>query len=69
MRLEVISTVERRRQWSAAEKVRILNEVSQPGANVSAVAGAHGICRSLIYLWPQAGPERRHPRSGGEPPG
>ena len=61
MRLEVISTVERRRHWSAAEKVRILNEASQPGANVSAVAGAHGICRSLIYLW------RRQIRDGAIP--
>ena len=48
---EIISTVERRRRWSIEAKARILEEALAPGASVSAVAGRHGVCRSLLYSW------------------
>ena len=35
---EIISRVERRRKWTAEQKVKILTEVLKPGATVSAVA-------------------------------
>jgi transposase len=47
----VISTVERRRRWSAEDKARILEEASRPGANLAAIADDHGVCRSLLYRW------------------
>jgi transposase len=51
MRATVISTVERRRRWSAEAKARILEEALRPGANLAAIADDHGICRSLLYRW------------------
>ena len=48
---EVISTVERRRRWPTAEKLRIMSESLEPGATVAAVADRNGVCRSQIYTW------------------
>ena len=48
---EVISRVERRRQWPTSEKLRILSEALEPGATVTAVADRNGVCRSQIYAW------------------
>jgi transposase len=51
MAAEIISTVERRRQWPAEEKLRIMSEALAPGATIAAVAGRHGVCRSQLYAW------------------
>jgi transposase len=48
---EIISRVERRRKWTPEQKVKILTEVLQPGATVSAIAGRNGISRSQLYTW------------------
>jgi len=48
---EIISRVERRRKWSAEEKIKILTEALEPGATVSAVADRNGISRSQLYAW------------------
>ena len=37
MGLEIISGVERRRRWSAADKLRIVAEADEPGAKVAEV--------------------------------
>ncbi len=50
-RVEVITGVERRRRWSVAEKLRLVEEASRLGGSVSAVAQRHGICRSLLFTW------------------
>jgi transposase len=51
MAAEIISTVERRRHWSAEEKLRIMSEALEPGATVAAVANRNGVCRSQLYTW------------------
>ena len=51
MSSEIISTVERRRSWSAEQKLRIMSEALEPGATVTAVAGRNGVCRSQLYAW------------------
>jgi transposase len=48
---EVISTVERRRHWPTAEKLRILSEALASGATIARVADRNGVCRSQIYAW------------------
>lgn len=48
---EIISRVERRRKWTAEQKVKILTEVLKPGTTVSAVADRNGISRSQLYAW------------------
>ena len=39
------------RQWSVAEKRRIVAETNQPGANKAAVARRHSISDSQLYSW------------------
>jgi transposase len=51
MSSEIISTVERRRSWSADQKLRIMSEALEPGATVTAVAERNGVCRSQLYAW------------------
>jgi transposase len=41
--IEIITGRERRRRWSVADKLRILAECREPGAQISAVAARHGI--------------------------
>ena len=36
--MEIITGVERRRRWSAAEKSRIVAETEQPGAGIAKIA-------------------------------
>lgn len=49
--IEVITSVERLRRWSAAEKERLVAALLEPGAIVSEVARAAGIHRSQLYGW------------------
>src|SRR5919205_4120431 len=50
-RVEVITSVQRRRRWSAAEKVRLVEEAMQPNSSVSFVARRYGISPSLLFSW------------------
>jgi transposase len=50
-RVEVITSVQRRRRWSTAEKVRMVEEAMQPGLSVSYVARRHGVAPSLLFAW------------------
>src|SRR4051794_26462085 len=50
-RVEVITSVQRRRRWSAAEKVRLVEEALQPGMSVSFVARRAGIAPSQLFAW------------------
>ena len=50
-RIEVITSVERRRRWSAAEKARLLAAIGEPGAVASEIARDAGVDVSLLYRW------------------
>jgi transposase len=50
-RIEVITSVERRRRWSAAEKVRRVAAINEPGAVASEIARDAGMDASLLYRW------------------
>src|SRR5919107_5032784 len=52
--MEIITGVERRRQWRDEEKLRILAELDEPGVKFSAVARRHDISRSLLCRWRDA---------------
>jgi transposase len=54
----VLSGPERRRRWSAAEKVRIVEESLAPGSRVTEVARRHDVHPNLLHLW------RRQARTG-----
>jgi transposase len=49
--VEVITSVQRRRRWSAAEKERLVAASLEPDSGVSAVARAAGIHPSQLYAW------------------
>jgi transposase len=51
MAAEIISRVERRRRWTAEDKLRIMSEALEPGAVLAAVADRNGVCRSQLYTW------------------
>jgi len=51
--VEVITSVQRRRRWSRAEKERIVAAALEPGAIASAVAREAGIHASQLYRWRQ----------------
>lgn len=42
---------ERRRRWSAAEKVSMVRETYEPGMTVSLVARGHGINPNQLFHW------------------
>ncbi len=50
-RVEVITSVQRRRRWSTEEKVRIVEETYLPGNSVSIVARRHGIAGNQLFTW------------------
>src|ERR1700737_2602079 len=72
--IEVITSVQRRRRWSAAEKERLVAGALEPGASVSAVARAAGIHPSQLYGWrrqlcprPQLAPQFAAVRVAADP--
>ena len=50
-RIEIITGTERRRRWTADEKLRIVEETLEAGESVSAVARRHGVAPNLLYRW------------------
>ena len=50
-KIEVVTTVQRRRRWSVTEKLEILAEAEQPGMSMSYVARKHGIAATQIFKW------------------
>ena len=50
-RVEVITSVQRRRRWSAEEKAAIVQETYAPGMPVSLVARRHGIAPNQLFTW------------------
>jgi len=48
---EALAGPERRRRWSAVEKVAIVAETYEPGMTVSLVARRHGIAPNQLFTW------------------
>lgn len=51
--VEVITSVERRRRWSVADKERVVAAALEPGAVASEVARAAGVHPSQLFRWRQ----------------
>ncbi len=58
-RVEIFSGRERRRFWSDAQKLAILDEIVSSGLGVAAVARRHEVSPQQVYGW------RRHFRRNG----
>jgi transposase len=50
-KVEVITSVQRRRRWSAAEEVGMVEEIYAPGASVSLVARRHRVNPNQFFSW------------------
>jgi len=48
-RVEVLGPVQRQRQYSVDEKLRVLEEAAVPGMTISFVARRHGLSPSLPF--------------------
>ena len=57
--VEIITGRERRRRYTAEEKVRLVEETAKLGMTVSAVARLHGVSPSVLFGW------RRRMAEGG----
>jgi transposase len=62
-RVEIITSIHRRRRYTTEEKVRLVEQSMQPGMTVSAVALLHGVSPSLLFQW------RRRMAKGGHEAG
>ena len=52
-RIEIITGRERRRRYTAEQKLALVEQTLQPGMTVSAVARLHGVSPSLLFKWRQ----------------
>ena len=59
-RVEVITGLRRRRDWSDAKKARILAESADPEVNISAVARRNGVSRGLLNVWRRKTPPKSY---------
>jgi transposase len=49
--IEIITDGGRRRRWTSAEKLRIVEETLDERASISVVARRHGVAPNLLYRW------------------
>ena len=49
--IEIITDGGRRRRWTAAEKLRIVEETLDDSASISVVARRNGVAPNLLYRW------------------
>ena len=59
-RIEVITSVQRRRRYSGQEKAQFVAMTMQPGSSVPSVARQYGISPRLLFKW------KRLMQDGGE---
>src|SRR5215831_10331920 len=50
-RVEIITSVQRRRRWTAPERVRMVEETFEPGMTVSLVARRHSVAPNQLFTW------------------
>ena len=63
--IEVITSVQRRRRWSSAEKQRLVAATLEPGASVTSIAREAGIYPGQLYGWRRQ--QRAQPQLGFAP--
>ncbi len=50
-RVEIITSVQRRRHWTAAEKMRLVEQTFAPGMTVSLLARQNGVNPNQLFTW------------------
>jgi transposase len=50
-RVEVVTSVQRRRRFTPEQKRAVIEEAEQPGTSISIVARKYGINPSQVFTW------------------
>ena len=50
-KIQVITSVQRRRRFTVEQKIRLVEESNRPGMSVSHVARIHGVAPSQLFNW------------------
>ena len=53
-RVEVVTSVQRRRRWTPEHKLEIVKQTNEPGSSVSMVARQFGISAAQLFQWRKA---------------
>ena len=53
-RVEVVTSVQRRRRWTPEQKLEIVKQTNEPGSSVSLVARSHGLSAAQLFQWRKA---------------
>jgi transposase len=53
-RVEVVTSVQRRRRWTPEQKLQIAKQTNEPGSTVSLVAREHGLTAAQLFQWRKA---------------
>ena len=53
-RVEVVTSVQRRRRWTPEQKLEIVKQTNEPGISVSMVARQFGISAAQLFQWRKA---------------
>ena len=53
-RVEVVTSVQRRRRWTPEQKLEIFKQTNEPGSSVSMVARQFGITAAQLFQWRKA---------------
>ena len=53
-RVEVVTSVQRRRRWTPEQKLEIVKQTNEPGSSVSMVARQFGISAAQLFQWRKA---------------
>lgn len=53
-RVEVVTSVQRRRRWTPEQKLEIVKQTNEPGSSVSMVARQFGIAAAQLFQWRKA---------------
>jgi transposase len=53
-RLEVVTSVQRRRRWTPEQKLEIVKQTNEPGSSDSMVARQFGITAAQLFQWRKA---------------
>ena len=53
-RVEVVTSVQRRRRWTPEQKLEIVQQTNEPGSSVSMVARQFGISAAQLFQWRKA---------------
>ena len=54
VRVEVVTSVQRRRRWTPEQKLEIVKQTNEPGSSVSMVARQFGITAAQLFQWRKA---------------